>query len=114
MIDFAGVDEVYSRKWLKKKLEEKYESLIYFVEMNGKSNVVCFRDAAEIVINDKWYESRKSNVEDEAERIVQQAAKIILGQVRATKYDTKVYPSYEDVSNTQLNKDWLPSYLRLF
>ena len=66
------------------------------------------------MISGKWYESRKNDEEEEAERIVQQAVKIILGQIRITKYDTDVYPSYDDVSDMNLNKPWLPSYLRLF
>ena len=115
MIEIAGSEEeVYTRPWMKKMREKKYASLIYFVEINGKTNVVCFKDAAEVLINNKLYECRKKNVEEEAERIVQQAAKIILGQIRTTKYDTVVYPSYDDVSDINLNKSWLPSYLRLF
>ena len=76
--------------------------------------MVCFRDAAGVLINNKWYESRKNNVEEEAEQIVKLGAKIIVGQIRTTKYDTDVYPSYDDVSDINLNKSWLPSYLRLF
>ena len=76
--------------------------------------MVCFRDAAGVLINNKWYESRKNNVEEEAEQIVKLGAKIIVGQIRTTKYDTDVYPSHDDVSDINLNKSWLPSYLRLF
>ena len=54
--------------------------------------------------------AEKNNVEEEVEWIVQQTAKIILGQIRTTKYDTDVYPSYDDVGDINLNKSWLPSY----
>ena len=76
--------------------------------------MVCFRDAAGVLINNKWYESRKNSVEEEAERIVQEAVKIILQQIRTTEYDTDVYPLYDDVGDINLNKSLLPSYLRLF
>ena len=82
--------------------------------MHGKTNLVYFRDAAGILINNKWFESRKNNAQEEVEQIVQQAATIILGQIRTTKYDTDVYPSYNNVSDVNLNKSWLPSYLWLF
>ena len=75
---------------------------------------MCFRDAAEYLINDKWYESRKNNVVDEAERVVKQAAKIILGQLRSTKFNVEVYPSHEQISNIELGKAWLPPYLQVF
>jgi hypothetical protein len=45
--------------------------------MQGKTVISCFRNAAEYLINDnKEYESRKENVEDEAERISTQEAKL--------------------------------------
>ena len=43
----------------KECLKKKYTSRIYFVEMHRKTNGVCFRDAAGVVIINKWYESRK-------------------------------------------------------
>ena len=76
--------------------------------------MVCFRDAARVLINNKWYESRRNSVEEEAEWIVQEAVRIILRQIRTTKYDTDVYPLYDDVGDINLNKSLLPSYLRLF
>ena len=115
MIEMAGSEEeAYTRPWMKNMLEKKYASLIYFVEMHGKTNVVYFKDAAGVLINNKSYNSRKNNVEEEVERILQQAVKIILGQIRTTKHDTDVYPSYDNVIDINLSKSWLPSYLQLF
>ena len=37
-------------------------------------------------MNEKWYNDRKTKVEDEAERIVETAAKIILSEIRAIEY----------------------------
>ena len=52
MIETAGSEEeVYTRPWMKKMLEKKYASLIYFVEMHGKTNVVCSIDAIGVPIN---------------------------------------------------------------
>ena len=39
-------------------------------EVNGRENVVCFRDMTSLIINDKWYEAKRDNVEDESERIM--------------------------------------------
>ena len=38
--------------------------------MGGCDNVVCFRNVAKHVINEKWYKDRKNSIEDEAECIV--------------------------------------------
>ena len=45
MMDIAaGDDNVYSQVWLKKKLEERYKLHIFFTDLPGKSNIVCFRN----------------------------------------------------------------------
>ena len=114
MKELANSDEVYTRKWLKTKLKNKYGEEIFFAELQGKTDVVCFRDSAEFIINDKWYENKKENITEEAERIVKQAAKIILGQIRSTKFNTDTYPLHGEISNIEIGKEWIPSYIRLF
>ena len=114
MKELANSDEVYTRKWLKTKLKNKYGEEIFFAELQGKTDVVCFRDSAEFIINDKWYENKKENITEEAKRIVKQAAKIILGQIRSKKFNTVTYPLHGEISNIEIGKEWIPSYLRLF
>lgn len=55
MVEIAGGDEAYSMKRLKQKLQEHYGDHVYFAEIRGKKNVVCFRNVAGFIINDKWY-----------------------------------------------------------
>ena len=46
-----------------------------FTEVSGKANIVCFKDMAEFVVNDKWFSQReKKYSNDEAERIIVTAA----------------------------------------
>ena len=52
--------------------------------------------------------------EDEAERIVKQAAKIILGQIRSSFFNVDTYPSFEDIADIEKGKKWIPSYLQVF
>ena len=45
MIKIAGGKneyKVYSTKWLKTKLQQKFGDHVFFSEVNGKSNVVCW------------------------------------------------------------------------
>ena len=44
--------EIYTRKWLKTKLKNKYGEWIFFAELQGKTDAVCFRDSAEFLVND--------------------------------------------------------------
>ena len=49
--------------------------MMFFAEAEGHENVVCFRNMAKYIINDKWYTGKKDNIEDEAEYIAVTAAK---------------------------------------
>ena len=85
MIEIVGGEneyKVYSTKWLKTKLQQKYGDHVFYSEVNGKSNVVCFRNMANTTINDKWFEDKNSNTDDEAKRIVTTAAKLIKSQIK--------------------------------
>ena len=43
---------------------------------------------------------------------MKQARKIILGQIRSTKFNTDTYPLHREISNIKLRKEWIPSYQR--
>ena len=91
MKELAKSNEIYSLKWFKPKLFENFKDLIYFSDAEGKSNVLCFKHSSNSLINDGSYKGRKANNVDEVERIVIQAAKIILGQIRCTSFDIDTY-----------------------
>ena len=78
---------------------------------SGRKNVVCFKNMANWIISNKWYEGRELNAENEAERIIKMAVKIIKNDlrtfVRTTNADT--YPSTDDIQNCK----WIPNTLRL-
>lgn len=48
---------------------EKYQDRTFFSEINEKSDVLCFRDTAEMLIIDKWYQNKKANCDEKARRI---------------------------------------------
>ena len=97
MIELTGSSNVYSDKRLKQKVELHYGNHIYFAELNGKQNVVCFRNMANYILHRTWYAERKENVEDEARRIVVAAAKLIRTQLQNTTYRADIYPNDEDI-----------------
>ena len=43
MIQLADSPTVYTTKWLKRKIIEKYEQHVFFAEMKGRSDVVCLK-----------------------------------------------------------------------
>lgn len=81
MVEFSDGDDVYTVKRLKQKLQEHYKEHIFFANVEGHENVVCFKNMAKYIINEKWQSSRNST-EDKAEWIVSTAAKIIRDEIR--------------------------------
>ena len=94
MVEFADGDGdgVYTIKRMKQKLQEHYKEHIFFANVEGRENVVCFKNMAKYIINEKW-QSSKNSMEDKAEWIVSTAAKIIRDEIREKIYDCKSYPA---------------------
>ena len=113
MTEFSDGSGVYTVKRLKQKLQEHYQEHIFFANVEGRENVVCFRNMAKYIINEKWHSSRTS-MEDEAEWIVTTAAKIIRDQIREKKYDCKSYPTNEDITSVGQDSQWIPHHLETF
>lgn len=76
MAEFSRGSETYSPKRLKQKVQEHYKQFIFFAEIEGRRNVVCFRNMANYIINGPWHSDKKGDIEDEAGRIVTAAAKL--------------------------------------
>ena len=107
-------EDVYSVKRLKQKLQDRYKDHLFFAEVIGRKNVVCFRDMAGIIINDKWYEAKRDKIEDQSERVVLAAAKIIKAQIREMSYSNDFYPSNDDFCDVDAACQWLSSMLPMF
>ena len=112
MKEISDNSEVYTVKRLKQKLQEHYKEFIFFAEVEGRGNVVCFKDMVKYIINEKWYSEKKANIEDEAERIVITAAKIIRAEIRDKEYNSDSYPTNNDISNIEKSREWIPCHLQ--
>ena len=75
-------------------------------------NVACFQGMADFYINEMWEEERRKDKEKDAERIIITAAKVIMAEIRETKYDTSNNPKTLDISDA--SSDWIPELLKTF
>ena len=82
MKEISDNSKVYTIKRLKQKLQEHRNEFIFFAEAEGCSNVVCFKNMAKYIINEKQYSENKANIKDEGECIVITAANIIRVEIR--------------------------------
>ena len=114
MEEFSSGSNVYTIKRLKQKLHEHYEDFVFFAEVEGRGTVLCFKNMASYIINDKWYSEKKENIEEDAERIVIAAAKIVRAEIRERNYDSLLYPTNEDVADVNRGMEWIPHHLQTF
>ena len=104
-------DKVYSIKWFRMKLKEKYKETIFFTGHPGKPSLVCFKDSARDIISEKWFKERKQNIDEDKRRIIDAAARLIKSEIRSITFPTDVYPSKSDIENCST---FLPSSLQYF
>ena len=60
------------------------------------------------------FRDKKKDSNDEAERIIITAAKLILNNIRSAKFSCEFYPTREDIESWKKGKEWLPNYLKSF
>ena len=75
MKDINGNDS-YLSVYLKKKLKERYNDHVYFSELSGQADIICFREMANYIIKKK-----KKQDETKAD-ITKAAAKIIRAEIK--------------------------------
>ena len=95
------------------KLKEKYGDDLYFAELGGRSDIICFASNTNEIINDVWYQNRHENVHDEGKRIITTAAKLIIAEIKRKTFECEEYPSNEEIRSLESGGEWLTPCLRL-
>ena len=73
------------------KMKRRYGDSMCLVTRDGKNNIRVLGRVSDI-LSGKWYkEQRKENVNDESERIVKTAAKLIKEAIRNFDHSTSTY-----------------------
>ena len=105
--------EVYSTKYMKKKLQQRFRDKIVFTEINGKPNVVTFRTKAKHILHD-YYKNRDSNPEKEKMAIISTAAKLIKADIKQVITDHTVYPDFSMLSNIEECEKFVPESMQTY
>ena len=83
---------------VKKNLKDRYSDHLYFAEINGRKNVLCFKNMANYIINGT--KKTQIDVADEAKRIVITGAKLIREEIRNIKLSLDSYPNKDDIADS--------------
>ena len=81
VVEIAGTERVYDVRYLKKMLKVHYQEHIFFTDEPDKDSIICFKNMADFIINQK-YKEKKGNIKDETERIIAAAANLIKAEIR--------------------------------
>ena len=84
----------YSYPHMQQRLKEHFGNKIIQTEINGKPNVVTFRNRAREVLYD-FYSQRDLNPEKDKFRIIEAAAKLIKDDIKAVKTSHCNYPGID-------------------
>ncbi|CAG2233051.1 MOGS [Mytilus edulis] len=105
-------DEAYSQPYMKQKVQEHYGSSILITELNGKQNVVTFRQTASTIIHNFYTESKlKKSDEDHKLFLLKTAAALIKSEIRSMPVDKNYYPSNNDILSHEKH---IPESLAVF
>lgn len=107
MCSLSDGGDVYTIKTLKNKLQETYKDHIYFSQLPGRENVICFRNMSDRII----YEMKKSR--QTKKDIILAAAKIVKADIQALEKNIDSYPSVDDIKNNNCLQ-WIPQSLQTF
>ena len=97
----------YSNKLLKQKLKEKYGDCLTFSESCGRTDILCFKEFANYVLQEK----KNVDVEETKETIVKVAAKIIKSEIREVEKFNEYYPTNLEIQDLKTFSEWIPESL---
>jgi hypothetical protein len=105
--------DAYSAKYMKSKLQEHFGERIMVSEINGKPNVVTFRDTVNCVIQELHHQ-QELDPQKEKLNVIRAAAKLIREDIKSCQPDNECYPCSDDIASVEKNVAYLPDTLKLF
>ena len=66
--------DAYTAKWMKSKLDKRFENDLTFIEINGKPDVITFRREATDILYEFYKAERCEDINEEKMRVIETAA----------------------------------------
>jgi hypothetical protein len=114
MSEHCGDDEAYGVQYMKNRLKEHFGDKIIISEINGKQNVVTFRNTVRSILQEFFEQSNSyQSTEEEKLSIIKTAAKILKTEILSSEVSMKaLYPSLDEIS-AQDNMKYVPESLQV-
>ena len=93
-------------------LKEHFGDRLVITHINGKSNVVTFRNTAAAILHDFYSSQQKPDRSSEKIRLIQTASKLIMSNIKLVETGNNCYPSYDDFESQDKCISFLPETLK--
>ena len=102
----------YSRVHMGFKLKEHFGERLVITHINGKSNVITFRNTAAAILQVFYNSQQKPDLSSEEIRLIQNASKLIMSDIKLVETENNCYPSYDVFESQDKCISFLPETLR--
>lgn len=106
--------EAYGVTHMKEILRQHFGDKIVIAEVNGKKNVVTFRQKASSIISDFYSQPRGTDLEAEKLRLIEATVKLIKSDIKSIVQSKDLYPTTLEMNSVQETSAFLPNTLRHF
>ena len=89
--------EPYTRRYLKEKLENKYDELIYFTSTERRSDILCFKNKMSTILRD-YHQKIKQSEDDHVQNILQAAVKLLINDIKTMDINSEKYPTISEIA----------------
>ena len=90
------------------QFKEHFGDPLVITHINGKSNVVTFRNTAAAILQDFYNSQQKPDLSSEKIRLVQTPSKLIMSDIKLVETENNCYPSYDDFESQDKCISFLP------
>ena len=107
-------DGPYSFSYMRRKILDYFGGTVIITELNGKHNVVTFKNKADAILHSFYQRNNKQDNESEKRAVIQTAANLIVSDLKLINGTKEEYPNPEELKSFDANSDYVPDSLQSF
>ena len=107
-------DEPYGFTYMKKKILDHFGGSVITTELDGKQNVVTFKDKVDAILPSFYQRNNKQDTESEKSAVFKTAASLIMSDIKAISCTKEEYPNPEKLKSINTNSDFIQDSLQYF
>ena len=109
----AGLcDEPYCFTHMNKKILDHFGDTVIITELDGKHNVVTFKDKADAILHSFYHRNNKQDVESEKRALIKTAENLIMSDIKSICDTKEEYPNPEKLKSIDTYSDFVPDSLQ--